>query len=77
MVNGRWSINASKEAVVVWRAQQRPDRLPEVSCCAVGREGAELRLADPSADEIEVIGAIGLLPDVEAKIAFALACCDG
>ena len=72
-----WSINTSKQAFVVWRAEQRPDCPPEVSRRAAGREGAELGLADPSADEIEVIGAIGLLPDIEAKIALALACRDG
>jgi hypothetical protein len=72
-----WSINTSKEAFVVWRAEQRPDCLPEVSGCTAGRESAELGLVDPPADEIEVIGAIGLLPDIEAKIALALACRDG
>ena len=36
-------------------------------------ESSKLGLAEPSADDVEVIGTIGLLPDVEADIARGLA----
>jgi hypothetical protein len=63
------SVNSSKESLVVGRAEELPDCLPEPPCGGTSHEGTVRRLADPRADQIEMIGTFGLLQYLKAEIA--------
>jgi hypothetical protein len=65
----RGSINLSEESLVVGRAEELPDCLSELACWGTSHEGTVRRLAEPRADQIEVIGTIGLLQYLKAEIA--------
>jgi len=71
------SINSRKKSLVVRRAEQWRNSLPELPGCDACCEGMERRLAEPRTDKIEVVRVAVLPQDLEAKIAVTLTCCGG